>query len=267
MPALQTASMRSPSKRGLPRIAALVPFLPQATCRWLCWTGSSSRCRTSAIGRPICRRNRAGAMVVNDQSRYTLNRHVSGMRAGHGAERPDWLAEAGGFEPLHFRIGLAKTLSPGRQDSNLRISIEVCRAAPHSRRKFQAMIDGSGSDSEMQRFAVRVQTYGIGSARPGSSKARGEIARIRSGTCKQSGRIPVFGPDVTGNATQDKEVGQNVDHIRDPHALNQSQCDCTRRRFSNAPSYWPRLRAAQRSPPPASIICIDTRAFVRTRKT
>jgi hypothetical protein len=40
----------------------------------------------------------------------------------------------------------------GRQDSNLRISIEVCRAVPHSRRKFQAMIDGSGSDSEMQRF-------------------------------------------------------------------------------------------------------------------
>jgi len=39
MPALQTASIRSPSKRRLPRIAALVPFLPQATCRyWLCWT-------------------------------------------------------------------------------------------------------------------------------------------------------------------------------------------------------------------------------------
>ena len=70
--------MRSPSNRRLPRIAALVPFLPQAICRfWLCWTGSSSRCRTSAIGPPICRRNRAGAMVVNDQSRYTLNRHVS----------------------------------------------------------------------------------------------------------------------------------------------------------------------------------------------
>ena len=78
MPALQAASMRSPSNRRLPRIAALVPFLPQAICRfWLCWTGSSSRCRTSAIGPPICRRNRAGAMVVNDQSRYTLNRHVS----------------------------------------------------------------------------------------------------------------------------------------------------------------------------------------------
>jgi hypothetical protein len=28
MPALQAASMRSPSKRRLPRIAALVPFLP-----------------------------------------------------------------------------------------------------------------------------------------------------------------------------------------------------------------------------------------------
>lgn len=65
MSALQAASIRSPSKRRLPRIAALVPFLPQATCRfWLCWTGFSSRCRTSAIGRPICRRNRAGARVV-----------------------------------------------------------------------------------------------------------------------------------------------------------------------------------------------------------
>src|SRR6476661_1088972 len=31
--------------------------------------------------------------------------------------------------------------------------------------------------------------------------------------------------------------------------------------FSKAPSYWPRLRAAQRSPPPASIICIDTSSF------
>jgi hypothetical protein len=58
-------------------------------------------------------------------------------------------------EDSNLRISeseFAKTLSPGRQDSNLRISIEVCRAAPHSRRKFQAMIDSSGSDSEMQRF-------------------------------------------------------------------------------------------------------------------
>jgi hypothetical protein len=43
----------------------------------------------------------------------------------------------------------AKTLSLGREDSNLRISIEVCRAAPHSQRKSQAMVDRSGSDSEM----------------------------------------------------------------------------------------------------------------------
>jgi hypothetical protein len=34
----------------------------------------------------------------------------------------------------------------------MRISIEVCRAAPHSPRKSQAMINSSGSDSEMQRF-------------------------------------------------------------------------------------------------------------------
>jgi hypothetical protein len=31
----------------------------------------------------------------------------------------DWLAEAAGFEHLHSRIGIAKTLSSRRQDSNL----------------------------------------------------------------------------------------------------------------------------------------------------
>jgi hypothetical protein len=66
--------------------------------------------------------------------------------------RRDWLAEAGGFEPLHCRIEIREDSQPGRQDSNIRISIEVCRAAPHSQRKSQAMIDSSGSDSEMQRF-------------------------------------------------------------------------------------------------------------------
>jgi hypothetical protein len=82
----------------------------------------------------------------------------------------DWPLEAAGFETLHLESELAKTLSLGREDSNLcisesefaktlspgrqdsSISIEVCRAAPHSRRKSQAMIDSSGSDSEMQRF-------------------------------------------------------------------------------------------------------------------
>jgi hypothetical protein len=76
----------------------------------------------------------------------------------------DWPVGAAGFEPLHrmrrredsnlciSESEFAKTLSLGRQDSNLRMSIEICRAAPHSRRKSQAMIDSSGSDSEMQRF-------------------------------------------------------------------------------------------------------------------
>jgi hypothetical protein len=31
----------------------------------------------------------------------------------------DWLAGAGGFEPLHFRIGIRQDSQPGRQDSNL----------------------------------------------------------------------------------------------------------------------------------------------------
>ena len=35
----------------------------------------------------------------------------------------DRLAEAGGFERLHLRIGIAETLSSGREDSNIRISI------------------------------------------------------------------------------------------------------------------------------------------------
>ena len=58
-------------------------------------------------------------MVVNDQSRYTLNRHVSGMRAGHGAERPDWLAVAEGFELLHFGIRSAAV------DHSLRLSLGI----------------------------------------------------------------------------------------------------------------------------------------------
>jgi hypothetical protein len=43
-------------------------------------------------------------------------------------------------------------LSSGREDSSIRISIEVCRAAPHSKRKSQAMIDSSRSNSEMPKF-------------------------------------------------------------------------------------------------------------------
>src|SRR5712691_947406 len=92
MPALQTARVRSPSKRRLPRIAALVPFLPQATCRfWLSWTGSSSRCTTFAIGRPICRRNRAGAMVVKiraDETAKARREDGPGLVLGHQAAAP-----------------------------------------------------------------------------------------------------------------------------------------------------------------------------------
>jgi hypothetical protein len=43
----------------------------------------------------------------------------------------DWPVEAGGFEPLHLRIGIPQTLSSGREDSNIRISIEglSCRSS------------------------------------------------------------------------------------------------------------------------------------------
>jgi hypothetical protein len=44
----------------------------------------------------------------------------------------------------------------------VRISIEVCRAAPHSQRKSQAMIDSSGSDSEMQRFESSRLSHAVG---------------------------------------------------------------------------------------------------------
>jgi hypothetical protein len=36
--------------------------------------------------------------------------------------RPDWLAGAAGFEPLHIRIGIRQDSQPGGRDSNLRIS-------------------------------------------------------------------------------------------------------------------------------------------------
>jgi hypothetical protein len=65
------------------------------------------------------------------------------------------MAGVEGLEPQHLRIGIAKILSSGREDSSIRISIEVCRAAPHSQRKSEAMIDSSGSNSEMQRFESR----------------------------------------------------------------------------------------------------------------
>jgi hypothetical protein len=38
------------------------------------------------------------------------------------AQRPDSPAGAGGFEPLHFRIGIRQDSQPGRRDSNLCIS-------------------------------------------------------------------------------------------------------------------------------------------------
>ena len=51
----------------------------------------------------------------------------------------DSLVGALGFEPLHLRIGIRP--DSGREKSNMRISIEGYRAAPHCQRKFQAMID------------------------------------------------------------------------------------------------------------------------------
>jgi Poly-beta-hydroxybutyrate polymerase (PhaC) N-terminus len=86
-----------------------------------------------------------------DEGNTAISRHFERGPLYYALET-DWLAGAEGFEPLHLRIGIAKTLHSGREDSSIRISIEVCRAAPHSQRKSQAMIDNSGSNSEMQKF-------------------------------------------------------------------------------------------------------------------
>ena len=44
----------------------------------------------------------------------------------------DWLAGAAGFEPLHLKIGIAKTLSSGGEDidysENLRVLVDELRA-------------------------------------------------------------------------------------------------------------------------------------------
>jgi hypothetical protein len=75
MPA--TARMRSPSKRRLPRIAPLVPFLPQATCRfWL--LGRFLKSMQNVCNRaPHLSEEPGGSHGRHDHGRYTLSRHVS----------------------------------------------------------------------------------------------------------------------------------------------------------------------------------------------
>jgi hypothetical protein len=46
---------------------------------------------------------------------------AGGLEPPH-SRRPDALAGAGGFEPLHFGIGIRQDSQPGRRDSNLCIS-------------------------------------------------------------------------------------------------------------------------------------------------
>jgi hypothetical protein len=55
--------------------------------------------------------------------RHARERHGARNRAVRfDAQRPDSLAVAGGFEPLHFRIGIRQDSQPGLRDSNLCIS-------------------------------------------------------------------------------------------------------------------------------------------------
>jgi len=63
-----------------------------------------------------------------DQGNTAISRHFERGPLWYALEM-DWLAEAGGFEPLHLRIEFAKTLRSGREHSNVRISIEV--VVPH----------------------------------------------------------------------------------------------------------------------------------------
>jgi hypothetical protein len=51
-----------------------------------------------------------------------ISQHFEHSPLRHALET-DWLVEAGGFERLHLRIGIAETLSSGREDSNICISI------------------------------------------------------------------------------------------------------------------------------------------------
>ena len=53
---------------------------------------------------------------------------------------------AAGFEPLHSRMRVRQDSPLGRENSNMRISIEGCRAAPQTRS--QAMTRSRGSDSK-----------------------------------------------------------------------------------------------------------------------
>jgi hypothetical protein len=62
---------------------------------------------------------------------------------------------------LSLRLSLAQKI-PGivRMCAS---QFEVCRAGPHSQRKSQAMIDSSGSNSEMQKFESSRPSQAVGS--------------------------------------------------------------------------------------------------------
>ncbi len=77
-----------------------------------CGSGSGSalsRCRDSANGGD--RRAQTLQLVEIEQTTFIFD-----------AFETDWLVGAGGFEPLHFRMGIRQDSQPGRRDSNLCIS-------------------------------------------------------------------------------------------------------------------------------------------------
>src|SRR4029077_1424746 len=65
----------------------------------------------------------------------------------------------------------AKTLSSGREHSNMRISIEGCRVPPHCQRKFQAMIDPAADLIRNAEVRARISIEGAG-GRVGARKQR-----------------------------------------------------------------------------------------------
>jgi hypothetical protein len=91
-----------------------------------------------------------------DQARQPVKqvRGLAPVEASSDAERPTaWL----GRQDSNLCISdseFTKTLSSGREDSNMRISLASWSCRPSLLRKSQTMAQASGSDSEMQRIAV-----------------------------------------------------------------------------------------------------------------
>ena|SRR6478672_1071090 len=105
----------------------------------------------------------------------------------------DWLAGAAGFEPLHLRIELAKTLSSGRECAS-RVKLS-CRLL--AKKKSQAMTKQSdlipkcrGSNPSTTRGHMLAHAGGPGPSRSEIERKIGRMARPwrRTGALRAAGR-------------------------------------------------------------------------------